>query len=159
MRKFAFGLIALASVIFGFGMVAEAQYETASGTATVTPTSTAPGGTVTVVMSGCTPGETVTFVLGSTTTSATCDGEGTATVSLPAPGGAGTYAGTATGVTSDVTAAFSVVVAAAAIPPGGLPATGSGGISATVGIAIGLLLVGVALFFVTQIRRRHSAIA
>jgi hypothetical protein len=159
MKKLALGLIALSAVVFGFGNVAEAQYNTVDGTATVTPTTTAPGGTVTVVMSGCTPGETVTFVLGSATTSATCAGDGTAVASLPAPGTAGTYTGTATGVTSGVAASFTVVVALAATPPGGLPATGSGGISTTTGIAIGLFVVGLGLFGVTQVRRRQAAAA
>ena len=159
MKKIALGLIALSSVILGFGMVAEAQYNTVGGTATVSPTSTAPGGTVTVVMSGCTPGETVTFVLGSATTSATCAGDGTAVASFPAPGAAGTYNGTATGVTSGVTASFTVVVAQVVTPPGGLPATGSGGISTSTGIASGLFAVGLALFGVTQIRRRRTVIA
>jgi hypothetical protein len=148
MKKLALGLIALSAVVFGFGNVAEAQYNTVDGTATVTPTTTAPGGTVTVVMSGCTPGETVTFVLGSATTSATCAGDGTAVASLPA-----------TGVTSGVAASFTVVVALAATPPGGLPATGSGGISTTTGIAIGLFVVGLGLFGVTQVRRRQAAAA
>jgi hypothetical protein len=159
MKKLALGLIAISSAVLGFGMVAEAQYGSVGGTATVTPTTTAPGGTVTVEMSGCTPGETVDFVLESATASATCAEDGTASASLPAPGATGTYTGTAAGVTSGVTASFSVVVAQAVTPPGGLPATGSDGISTTAGIAIGLLVIGVALFGVSQIRRRQTITA
>ena len=159
MKKIALGLIALSSLMLGFGTVSAAPYESGDGTATVSPTTTTAGGTVTVVMSGCTPGETVDFELESATASATCAGDGTATASMPAPGAAGTYTGTATGVTSGVNASFTVVVAQAATPPGGLPATGSGGISTTTGIAIGLLAVGLALFGVTLIRRRRTVTA
>ena len=41
------------------------------------------------------------------------------------------------------------------VPGGGLPATGSGGIGTTTGIAIGLLVVGLGLFVVAQVRRRQ----
>lgn len=43
----------------------------------------------------------------------------------------------------------------ATVPGTGLPATGSDGIGATTGIALGLLVVGLGLFVVAQVRRRQ----
>lgn len=42
------------------------------------------------------------------------------------------------------------------VPGSGLPATGSDGIGTTTGIALGLLVVGLGLFVVAQVRRRQS---
>lgn len=48
---------------------------------------------------------------------------------------------------------------AVTIPTGGLPATGSSGVSTMAIIAIGLLIVGVSLFVVSQVRRRQTVMA
>jgi hypothetical protein len=101
----------------------------------------------------------VNFVLAGATATAVCTPAGTAVASLLAPATPGTYTGTATGVSSGVTASFTVVVQAAVTPPGGLPATGSGGISTTTGMAAGLFAIGLGLFGVAQFRRRQAAVA
>lgn len=157
MKKFAVALIAVSAVVFGSGMAAQAQYGGSTGTATVTPASSAPGGTVTVGISGCEPSASVAVVFNGATSSVTADSSGAATTTVTAPSTAGTYPGTAT--CGDVVASFSVVVAAAVTPPGGLPATGSNGISTTSGLAIGLLVVGLGLFGVAQMRRRQTSAA
>jgi uncharacterized membrane protein YtjA (UPF0391 family) len=90
-----------------------------------------------------------------------------------APTAPGTYNGTAVGAQSGSTP-FSFTIpgqTATTVPPpttaapvpttqpalvGGLPATGSGGISTTTGIAVGLLVVGLGLFVVAQVRRRQE---
>jgi hypothetical protein len=157
MKKFAVALIAMSAVIFGSGMAAQAQYGGGSGTATVTPASSAPGGSVTVTISGCAPGSSVEVEFNGATSTVTADSSGAATAGVTAPSTAGTYPGTAT--CGDVVSSFSVVVAVAVTPPGGLPATGSNGISTTSGLAIGLLVVGLGLFAVAQMRRRQTSAA
>ncbi len=52
-------------------------------------------------------------------------------------------------------AAPAAAAPAAETPSAGLPATGSDGIGTTTGIAFGLLAVGLGLFIVTRVRRRH----
>ena len=159
MKKLILALTAVAAILFGFGAPASAQYGTVDGTATVSPGSTTPGGTVTVTFSGCAPGETVTFTFQGVTVTATCSAVGNATATFTAPTTPGSYTGNAVGVTSGVSAAFVVVVQAPVTPPGGLPATGSGGINGTVGIGVGLFAIGLGLFGVAQLRRRQPSMA
>ena len=85
-------------------------------------------------------------------------GTGGASVDLTAPTAAGTYPGTVVGTLS-FDQPFTVVVVAPVTPPGGLPATGSGGIGTTTTVAIGLFAVGLGLFAVAQVRRRQAAVA
>ncbi len=183
MKKLALALVSISALVFGFGMVANAQYVPA-GSGTVTPSSPPPGTPFTVRVN-CTAGAgNVTFVFNGGSFSFPCTAgsglagsvvgfvaqtpTGTSTATLTAPTTPGTYPGTATQGGTQV-GAFSVTVpgqAATTVPasttapvvttPGsGLPATGSGGISTTTGIAIGLLVVGLGLFVVAQVRRRQ----
>ena len=174
MKKLALALIAASAAVFGLGSVAEAQYGTTPAVG-VSPATVVSGGTVTVTATGCTPPEIVTFAItGGDSKSATCasasalgeveglnaqtGGTGTASVQLTAPVAAGTYPGTAVG-TLGFNQPFSVIVTAAVVPPAGLPATGSGGLNTSTGIALGLLVVGLGLFGVAQVRRRQNSLA
>lgn len=176
MKKLALVLMAVSATLFGFGMVAEAQYGTATGTFTVTPPNPGAGTTVTFTVTGCTPGETLTFTLNNVVLgTAVCQaparlttgaivglllpqqaGTGSATFTTTVPTTPGTYTYTVTG-NQGFSRSTVVTVAAAATPPaGGLPATGSGGINQTMMAAAGLFAVGLGLFAVTLIRRRQS---
>lgn len=153
MKRLALALMVAATAVFGIGQAASAYGESASVT-------TGAGGKSTVTYNGCVNGDTIVFSLpGATppTVSATCTG-GVAVASMTPPAGAGTYAGTAKGTTSPLVN-FSVAVLAPTAPAGGLPATGSSGISTTGGIAIGLLAVGLGLSVVARVRRRTPATA
>lgn len=197
MKKFALALMSAAALVFGFGVVANAQYGT-TGDATATPANPGAGEPFLMTLDGCQVGETVSFVLtfeGTTidTATATClpAPSGTPLGSIigllaqaPATGSAsaeltlgtepGTYIATATGQTSGVTSSLTFVIegtAGGGTDNGGttggattdgttaLPATGSDGIATTTGIAIGLLVVGLGLFAVAQIRRRQTTLA
>lgn len=172
MKKFALALMTFAVAVFGFGVVAQAQY--GSTPAVEVPASVTPGGTFSLNIAGCTPGETLTVTFNGATTTASCVasatlgsfvaqalvaqvGAGGATVTLTAPTVPGTYPGTVAG-NQGFSQTFQVVVAAAATPPGGLPATGSGGIDTTMMVGAGLFAVGLGLFAVTQFRRRSAPV-
>jgi hypothetical protein len=177
MKKFALALMAASAAIFGFGVVAEAQYGAVNAVVTAVPPVVTPGGQFRTTFTGCTPGESVTFVLVSSNARGACTGgaalgsivglvlpaqqagTGSATVELTAPGAPGVYNGTATTSQSGLTQPFTITVTQAVTPPGGLPATGSGGISTTMTVAGGLFAIGLGLFAVTQLRRRQSAVA
>jgi len=169
MKKLAFGFIAASAALFGFGIVAEA-YTAPVVTVTVDDPTPEPGQNLNATMRGCQPGETVRFTLVSSTANGQCNSTsaglsmlmstsqtGTATAVVRAPSTSGTFTGTALGLTSGRTGTFTVTVSQATAPPGGLPATGAGGISTTTGIAVGLLVVGLGLFAVSQVRRRQAA--
>jgi hypothetical protein len=96
----------------------------------------------------------VIIVFNGATSTVAADASGNATASVTAPSAPGTYPGTAT--CGALVASFAVVVAAPVTPPGGLPATGSGGIDSTMTVALGLLAVGLGLFGVTLVRRRRN---
>jgi hypothetical protein len=97
---------------------------------------------------------------------------GTATANFTAaPTAPGNYTGTAVGLAGrspSITFSFTipgqatttttpvVTTVPATTPGGGLPATGSDGIGTTTSIAIGLLVVGLGLFVVAQVRRRQT---
>ncbi|MGK0276696.1 MAG: LPXTG-motif cell wall-anchored protein [Ilumatobacter sp.] len=168
MKKFALSLMVAAAAIFGTGIAAQAS--TYPPGATVSPIADpVPGETFTVTVSGCNPGIVITFEFEGTTKTATCGeaaaltvGTGTASTTFVAPTAGGTYSGTATG-TDGFLATFSVTAAAApattvepVTPPGGLPATGSGGTSSMTMIAIGLFGLGGGLLVVSQMRRRQT---
>ena len=116
-------------------------------TVTVSNLSPAPGGQFTVTVSNC-QGQAV-FTLGSSTATVT-PVNGTATATLTAPTTPGSFTGTV--VCANQTASFTVNVAA----PGGLPATGSSGLSTTTAVALVLLVTGIGIFVVTQARRRST---
>jgi hypothetical protein len=154
MKKLALALISASALVFGFGMVAEAQYGTTPAV-TASPSTVVAGGTTTVTATGCTPPEVLTFTItGGASQTATCVA-GSASVQLAVASSAGTYPGTVVG-SLGFSQPFSIVVTAPTTPPGGLPATGSDGIGATTGMAIGLLMVGLGLFAVAQFRRRQA---
>jgi uncharacterized membrane protein YtjA (UPF0391 family) len=177
MKKIALAMIAAAAAVFGFGVVAEAQTGPYGGTGTATVSSpvVVPGGTVTITVTGCTPGEIVTFRLGPASATAPCTvsislgsvvigalvaqtpGTGTATATLPVPTTPGNYTGTAT-APSGFSASFAVAVQVTSPPATGLPATGSGGIDTTTGIALGLFVVGLGLFAASQVRLRRRPV-
>jgi LPXTG-motif cell wall-anchored protein len=163
MKKFALGLMAMATAVFGFGLAANA-YPPGAGSVTATPPSGAAGYSVSVKAT-CLPGEAVTVVLVSSTATGNCGAAGTAasllgitkagsvTLVVKAPATAGTYTGSATGATTGALGTFRITVTA---PPAGLPATGSNGVSTMTIIAIGLFAVGAGLFGVSQVRRRQN---
>lgn len=123
--------------------------------------------TVTGTCAGAAPtltGSIIGLVLPQQTALGTATGNFSAAPTAP-----GTYTGTASGPQSPQiifqftipgqvtpTAAPVATTAPAPVPPTGLPATGSGGIGTTTGIALGLLAVGFGLFVVAQVRRRQS---
>jgi hypothetical protein len=168
MKKFALAVMAASAVVFGSGLPAQAQTPSYSTSVTVGPVTS--GGPYTVDYVNCVPGETITFSQPeSTPTSVTavCPGEGTvgtATASFAnAPTAPGDYTVTATGTQSPTrTTTFSLagagVTVPATVPEAGLPATGSDGVGATTGVALGLLAVGLGLFVVAQIRRRQPVV-
>ena len=158
MKKLVLALATMSTVVFGFGMGAQAQYVTPPPPqATVTPASLAPGGDALIGITGCPPGSTVAVVFNGATSTVTSNASGASTATVKAPAAGGTYPGTATCGT--VVASFSVVVAAPVVPVGGLPPTGLDGANTTTGIAIGLLVIGLGLFGVAQVRRRQTATA
>jgi LPXTG-motif cell wall-anchored protein len=158
MKKFALALITVSAVVFGFGAAANAAtdpvYPPPTITVTVSSQTPAPGSTITVTSQGCEEGETVNFVLEGSSSTGTTTG-GTASGQVTVPTTPGTYTGTAT-CASGAAVNFTVTVTT---PSGGLPATGSSGISSTVAISGILLLVGAGLLTVSQIRRRQAATA
>jgi hypothetical protein len=110
-----------------------------------------------VTVTGCTAGEVLTVTFNGATSTATCVASAGTTIVLTAPTAAGTYPGTIVG-SQGFSQPFQVVVVAAASPPGGLPATGSGGVNSTMTVAAGLFAIGLGLFGVTQLRRRQAAV-
>ncbi len=175
MKKLALAVMAVAVTVFGFGVVAEAQYGSTPQIA-VSPSTVPASGTVTLTISGCTPGEVLTvrlegqflgtvqcraggtlgsFVAASLLSQA---GTGSATFTFDAPGVAGTYTGTVVG-NRGFNRSFQIVVLAPTTPPGGLPATGSGGIDSTMAVGLGLFAVGLGLLAVAGFRRRQTAVA
>jgi hypothetical protein len=165
MKKFVVALAASLAIFFGIGGAAHAQtpaptpYVGTTVIVTVSPPTAVPGGTITVTITNCTPGEIVTVSVGGVSVQVTCDAVGVASASVSMPTTPGTYTGTATGSISGVTTTFTVTVMAPVTPPGGLPATGSGGIDTTTGIAAGLFAIGLGLFGVAQLRRRQVVAA
>lgn len=188
MKKLALALMAASAMVFGFGMVVSAQSYT-QGTSispnpvepgrpfAVTYDNCQAGESITFVVSGATPASITN----------TCSSIGTVALSLlgqvglgnavgsftAAPSAPGTYPGTATPNGQSPVRTFNLVIQApaptvppsvastipATVPVGGLPTTGSGGVGTTTAIAIGLLVVGLGLFVVAQVRRRQTLTA
>ncbi|NND75059.1 MAG: hypothetical protein HKN44_08640 [Ilumatobacter sp.] len=154
--------------------------------ATTSPSSVPPGGAFDVHVQGCSPGTAVTGSFQGRTKTATCAAAAGFALRQPATGQAllvgfvapstpGTYNGTATGA-NGLNVGFQIVVVAQVpttvaptVPPttvgsdgapdGALPATGSGGISTTTSVALGLLVIGLGSFVVAQVRRRRPTSA
>ena len=150
MKRLALALTVTITAFLGLGQMASAQYGPTGSATTIS------NGSTTVTYTGCVNGETITFTFpGATSVTAVCAG-GAATASLPVPG-PGT--GTARGTTSPAVTFTVASQAPATNPPGGLPATGSNGIDTSTGLAAGLLVVGLGLFVVAQVRRRQPNLA
>jgi len=172
MKKFALALMAAAAAVFGAGMVANA-YPPIPDSVTVSQSTVEPGGTFEVT-APCVVPEEVTFTFEGLPLDVRCTSavvqpgfmllqqsspDGAATATLTAPTAAGTYTVTVTGSTSGSIGTATITVQAATDPGGGLPATGSDGISTTTMIAAGLLVVGLGLFGVATMRRRQAPVA
>ncbi len=132
-----------------------------------------PGGNFTITIGNCLPGERVRIRFQGTVRIVICN-PSTLQASLPAvaPMTPGTYeicgdlTGTGTTVPpgvvrpTTVCTTIRVVAAVPTVPPtlpgGGLPATGSSGISTTTTSAIVLLGAGALLLVVSQVRRRRT---
>ena len=164
MKKLAFVLLSVSATVFGLGMVAEAQqapYDKtdSSYVITLSPATALVGSSVTVGVTGCAPDEVLTVAVDSVAGStSTCTASGGANVAINAPTAVGSHSVSVAGDQGFAANAELVVTAAAAAAPasGGLPATGSDGISTTVALAAGLFAVGAALFVVAQLRRRRN---
>jgi len=95
------------------------------------------------------------FILGAqatTTTSSTA-----VATTIPATTTTVVAAAGPTAPAAVATTTAAVVAAAGPVAPSaGLPATGSNGIGSTTGIALGLLVSGLGLFIVAQVRRRQT---
>jgi hypothetical protein len=160
MTRFFVALATVFAALFGFNMSAHAQYGPGgSGSATISPPSVVPGGSITVNVSNCQPGEIVEVSVAGVSVQVTCDEFGVASASLSMPVVPGSYTGTAVGSVSASDTQFVATVLQPVTPPGGLPATGSGGIDSTIGAAAGLLAMGFGLVGVTLFRRRHATAA
>ncbi len=134
---------------------AQEDYGSASPTAKVSNSSPEAGGSFTASVTNCAEQGT-TFQFEGNSKAGSTDSDGDSSATFTAPTSAGTYTGTVT-CGADV-ASFSVAVAAtpaAATPTGGLPATGSSGSGTTIAIASILLLAGLGMFGVAQMRRRQ----
>ena len=174
MKKLAAALLAGSFAVLSFGSVADA-YPPFEKLVTVDKPKVAPSETV-IATANCVGLEEVTFDLGGTTGTGTCNGTddggatvaalatfGTASAALVAPATPGDFIVTATGSFSvDLGSTELVVVEQPGAPPAPptdvLPATGSGIVSLTTGVALGLLAVGIGLFFVATLRRRQPII-
>lgn len=155
-------------------------------TVSATPQTVAPGGDVTVTVQNCDIGTVVSIELAGVTVMADCSGSsapvqgfrapaqtpepGTATGVVGAPTTAGTYDGTASGSSNGepFSLSFQVTVQApTTTSPAGdqggvaaaLPSTGGGGIEPIAVTGIVLLVVGLGLLVVTQVRRRQGVAA
>lgn len=150
MRRIIVAVVGALAVL-GVGATANA-YPPDAPEVTVDNLSPVPGGTVTATVTGCVDGETVTFTLEDSSTSTISSG-GTATGTVTAPTTPGVY--TLEVVCGDLVQTVTITVSEPApTPVPGLPATGGGGIGTTTGLALGLLVIGLGILGVGQVRRR-----
>lgn len=149
MKRIAVALMATAAVLsFGSGVSAQGRDYPPGRPPTVSLSSPSPaaGAQFTVTANGCPAGATASFEFQGQTAS------GSTQTTFTAPTAAGTYAGSVT--CGGTTVSFSVNVAPTAP---NLPATGGGSSSGTTtSIAAMLLLAGVGMFGVAQVRRRQA---
>lgn len=173
MKKFALILSALGVMIIGAGAAnpVAAQYPPTSVTFIVTVSFGPPGFGFTTVVAGCVNDTPVTFTVpGFAPVTTTCaNGQATADFTAPTTEGdypvSVTYTDPVTGLATSRSSQITVLDAPVAptttlpvtAPPGGLlPATGSSGLSGNLLTAGTLILVGLGLLVVTQVRR-HTA--
>ena len=181
MQRLVLKLIVVVAALLGVSALASstvsAQYVTPRppGITTNVPT-VATGGSFTVTVTNCLPGETVVITFQGASQTVTCNSTILqAGATFTAPTTPGTYEACAEftgvgatvpdGVTRPTTACTTIQVLAPTVtvppgvPGGGLPATGSSGISTTTTSAIVLISAGALLLIVTQMRRRRTAAA
>jgi hypothetical protein len=174
MKKFALSLVIAAVAIFGSGVAAHAStYPPLVGTVSA-PLEVLPGGIFTVAITGCASGEVTTSVFEGESKTAICveaaskngfaalvvaTGTGTASTTFKAPSAPGNYVITVIGDAGFRGSTSTSVAAAPATPVGGLPATGTDGISTITMMAIGFFAVGGGLLVVSQLRRRQIVAA
>ena len=153
-RAFVF----IIGVLAALGIAGNAAADYPVGTPTVSSSSSSPtaGDSITLTANDFCPGATVVFSTGDTVLGqAIADGDGTATLVIPAPGTPGTYVITAASSGNCVaSASLSITVRAR----GGIPATGSDS-SSTVGYALLAVGAGAALMAFAGLKRRRPAVA
>ncbi len=181
MKRLVLTLMVAAATLLGVSAlgpagIASAYPVGATSSITTDVPDVVPGGTFTANVANCLPGETVIFNFQGVSTPVTCNPTTLqASLGIVAPTTPGTYqvcadlTGTGATVPSGVvrprTICTSILVIAAGptvpptIPGGGLPATGSSGISTTTTSAIVLLGAGALLLVVSQVRRRRTTTA
>ena len=181
MKKIGLILTALGVLLVGAGVsntaAASSDYPVGEPPEIVTNVPVVgPGDNFNATVTGCLPGETVIITFEGVSREVTCDPT-TLQASFPftAPMTPGTYqvcgllTGTNTtvpaGVTRPTTVCTTIEVIASGptvpptIPGGGLPGTGSSGISTTTTSALVLLGAGGLLLVVSQLRRRRTTTA
>ena len=149
--------IAAVTVMFGFGAAAQAQYPPSSAGVSIANPNPDPGETVIVVVTGCQPNEAIDTVFNGAAGTVVADATGGASIALVAPSEPGVVNGSVT--CNGQTTNFQVNVLAATsptTPSTGLPATGANGPSETLVVAIGVLVTGLGLLGVAQVRRRQT---
>jgi len=187
MKKFALALMAASALVFGFGPVAHAQYgsdtvipsdstPTPGELITLTVTGCAPGEIITFSINGNVVATTTCVTVAALSAGddvelrAALVVQTRAVATFAAPATPGTYTVLVTGNQGFFASIVIVVSApaattppvtggtvAAAVPGGGLPATGASGTGSMTSMAIGLLVVGLGLFVVAQVRRRQPS--
>jgi len=182
MRRLAAFLMIMGAAVGG-SAVANASSVDTDRTTTANQTTGAPGYSLEVTVTGCEPGETVTATLAGVSGSGTCaaasgnglflsaaTNNGTAVIPLTAPSTPGTYTITPNGSVTGAFPAVTITVQATTttagptttvgptttgVPADDLPETGSS-TGPTVMIAAVLLLAGIGMFAVAQVRRRQA---
>lgn len=151
-------LVLICAAVAAFGMPALAAADgpyTGPPDVNVDDPSAGPGQSLTVTLTGFLPGEIIDIVIScGGSPSVTADISGAATITVTAPGSAGTCNVTGTGRTTGRTDVASFVVS---LPPP-IPPTGTNADTAlTLGLQITAL--GAALVGVAAVRRRRTAAA
>lgn len=156
MKRFAIVFVTLAA-LFGFsaGAAATSDYPPDPPSVTVDNPSLLPGGTIVLGVSGCEPGADITVTIDGSSTIATADPDGLASISVTAPSTPGAYPMTI--ACGGATTTVNVTVLASGPPTtGGLPTTGSDSTNTTLTLGLGALVIGGGLLGVSQLRRRQS---
>lgn len=166
MKKLMLAATALAAVLMGAAGTADAGtgYPPTGSGITVDDPNPEPGQPVEITVDcGDTDGSVTVSVGGTSTTGDCVDGSVTVTITAPSADGPSTV--TVTNNEGETVGTIVLNVSGTAtttpvtVPPGGLPATGSDGISTWTSIGIGLLVAGLGLFAVATVRRRSPSAA
>ena len=176
MKRLVLTLLVAAAALLTGSTVANAYPPARPPTIIVDVPSVGPGGNFNVTVGNCEAGERVIITFQGQATIVICNPSTLqASLGLIAPMAPGTYticseltgegANLPPGVTRPQTLCTSITVVAAGptvpptVPGGGLPATGSSGLSTTATSAIILIAAGAMLLIVTQVRRRRTTTA